>query len=106
MTVTQILQAGTVLLAAGTPWIVLKVVGRPSRRLTLATLVLAIPLVGLALSVSPPSLALSISAIAIFVVLAGFGVADLNAIDAATRSARELTSPERVANLQPRSIAS
>jgi hypothetical protein len=37
-------------------------------------------------------------------VLAGFGLADLNAIDTATRDARELTSTERVASLRPRSV--
>lgn len=107
MKLVQVLQAGIGLFAAGTPLIVVSmVVGRPSRRLTIATALLALPVVAIGLSVTPPSLTLSLAAIAAFAILAGFGFADLHAIDTATRDARELASTERIASLQPRSVAS
>lgn len=106
MKLVQVLQAGISLLAAGTPLIVLSVVGRPSRRLIIATALLAVPVALIGLSVTPPSLTNALASIAAFAILAGFGFADLHAIDTATRDARELASTERIASLQPRSVAS
>jgi hypothetical protein len=105
MTFVQILQAGSGLLAAGTPLIVVSIVGRPSRRLIIATTLLAVPVVWIGLSVAPESLTFALASITSFVILAGFGFADLHAIDTATREARELDSSERIASLQPRSVA-
>lgn len=106
MTLVQVLQAGTGLLAAGTPLIVLSIVARPSRRLIIATAFLALPVTAIGLVVTLPSLTLTLASLATFAILAGFGFADLYAIDAATRRDRELTSRERIASLKPRSVAS
>jgi hypothetical protein len=106
MKLVQVLQAGTGLLAAGTPVIVLSIVGRPSRRLIIATALLALPVIAIGLSVMPPSLTHTLASIGTFAILAGFGFADLHALDIATREARELESTERRASLQPRSVAS
>jgi len=121
VTFAHVLQAGVVLLAAGTPWIVARIAaaraieaarasGVPApvraglRRLTVATLVVSAPLVGLALRVAAPSLVLAVAALGAFGVLAVFGLAVLRAIDASKRSTRELSASDRVANLRPRRV--
>jgi hypothetical protein len=120
MTRAQVLQAGISLLAASTPWIVVRIAaaraqrdagsragvpGRAAgRRLGVATAVVSLPLVGLALSVTPPSLVLGIAALGAFAVLAAFGHIALSAIDRDTRAAREVDATERVASLRPRDL--
>ena len=121
MSTEQILQAAISLIAAATPWIVVSVVAsragvrqlsreqavavtRASRRLTILTVALAVPLVGFALRAGRPrrcwaSRTSSRSRSSRFP-----GLAALHAIDRATHAARELSTPERVASLAPRTI--
>jgi hypothetical protein len=120
MTLPQILQAGIVLLAAATPWLVVAIAHRQARthvknssaalaaarparrRLAAATIVASLPLAVLALRVTPPSGRLGLATVAAVVVLLSFGMAALRAIDRATAPEREVATPTRVASLQPR----
>jgi hypothetical protein len=74
--------------------------------LGVATAVVALALVVLALRVTPPSLALALASMAAFAALAGLGLGCLHELDVATKSAREVATPERVASLRPRDVGS
>ena len=123
MTRMHFLLACIGLLAAGTPWIVVRVaasrasvsavppdaaraVAAARHRLNLATLVLATIVTGSVLFVTPPSLTFAAVALGAFGILAGFGLAALHAIDLATHGRRVIDASERVASLRPRELAS
>jgi hypothetical protein len=111
------------LLAAITPWMVVRVAASragvftrttplaPSvraalRRLNIATMIVAAAVAVVAFLVTPPSLIFAAAALCAFGGPAVFGIAALQAIDLATHQARVVDTAERVASLQPRELGS
>jgi hypothetical protein len=118
----QILQVAVACVAAGTPWLVVRValmvaarhaaqVGAPFTtpravgHLTRATL-LVLP-VGMAAAfvLTPPSWLMGAIDAAAFALLSVFGLRALGEIDSASRPARDVAAAERTASLRPRRLA-
>ena len=117
----QVLQIAVACVAAGTPWLVVRValmvaarhasqVGAPFttpravRHLSRATLLVLPVVIAAAFVLTPPSLLMGGIDAAAFAVLSVFGMRALGAIDTASRPARDVQVAERTASLRPRRL--
>lgn len=116
MTRMHFLLACIGLVAAGTPWIVVRVVasragiGHPEpsevHRLRVSSAIAAAVAATVAFLVTPPSLIFAAAALCAFGGSAFLGFAALQSIDLATHQARVVDTAERVASLHPRELGS
>jgi hypothetical protein len=121
MNSAHIAQLAAALIAAATPWIVVRIgfwiaagharsvpapISRPAVMTTLDRLT-AVSMAGagaLALALPAPSLWMGLFDLAVFGILAGVGLKALGAVEAISRPAREATAAVREASLRPRRL--
>lgn len=117
----QVLQIAVACVAAGTPWLVVRValmvatrqaaqVGAPFttprtvQQLSRATWLVLPVVIAATFVLTPPSLPMGVIDAAAFVVLSVFGMRALGEIDSASRPARDVPAVERTASLRPRRL--